>query len=164
MQEERSLPIGVGAKENTYRDPDSYTIGTYEGVSNAGEDVAAMARKWQGSGAYPGIDHWTNITIKKGTKIWSGAPGQSNFYTTEGVMNSVGTDATKLNAGLQVGKGAYPQFRPGMTEYEVTQDITVGYSKALANPQYGSGGFDQYYINNFGDVLKPIQSRIMTNR
>jgi RHS repeat-associated protein len=127
-------------------------------------DEAAMAKKWQGSGAYPGVDDWSNIPIKKGTKIWGGAPGQSNFYTTEEVMQSVGNDATKLNQGLQVRKGDYPQFRPGMTQYEVTQDITVGYSKALANPQYGAGGSDQYYISNYEDVLKPIKSTIMTNR
>jgi len=127
-------------------------------------DEAALARKWQGSGAYPGVDDWTNITIKKGTKVWGGAPGQSNFYTTEEVMQAVGNDATKLNQGLHVGKGNYPQFRPGMTQYEVTQDSIVGYSKALANPQYGAGGFDQYYISNYESILKPIKSTIMTNR
>lgn len=93
-----------------------------------------------------------------------GAPGQSNFYTTEEVMQAVGNDATKLNQGLQVGKGNYPQFRPGMTQYEVTQDITAGYSKALANPQYGQGGFDQYFINDYDKFLNPILSRIMTNK
>lgn len=62
-------------------------------------------------------------------------------------MHLVGNDATKINEGLQVGKGTYPQFKPGMTQYEVTQDITVGYSKALANSQYGASGFDLYLIN-----------------
>ena len=120
--------------------------------------------QWQGSGAYPGVDDWTTVTIKKGTKVWGGAPGQSNFYTTDEVMKLVGNDATKLNQGLQIGKGTYPQFRPGMTQYEVTQDITVGYSKALANPQYGSGGFGQYFINGYETVLKPIESTIMQNK
>lgn len=79
-------------------------------------------------------------------------------------MQAVGSDATKLNQGLQVGKGNYAQFRPGMTQYEVTQDITVGYSKALANPQYGAGGFDQYYLSNYENVLNPIKSTVMTNK
>ncbi len=127
-------------------------------------DEAAMARNWQGRGSYSGVDDWSNITIGKGTKIWGGAPGQSNFYTTEEAMQIVGNDATKLNQGLQIGKGNYPQFRPGMTQYEVTQDITVGYSRALANPQYGAGGLDQYYISNYENVLSPIKSIIMTNR
>lgn len=34
----------------------------------------------------------------------------------------------------------FGSHRAGMTQYEVMQDITVGYSKALANPQYGLGG------------------------
>ncbi len=127
-------------------------------------DAASMARKWQGTVDYPGIDDWTNITIKKGTKVWGGAPGQSNFYTTEEMMQLVGNDATKLNQGLQIGKGSYSHYRPGMTQYEVTQDIIVGSSKALANPQYGPGGFAQYFIPNFNEALKPIQSIIMTNR
>jgi hypothetical protein len=127
-------------------------------------DVASMAKSWQGKGAYPGVDDWTNTTIKQGTKVWGGAPGQSNFYTTEEVMQEVGTDATKLNQGLQVGKGSYPQFRPGMTQYEVTQNIPAGYSQALANPQFGQGGFGQYYINDYENVLNPILSRIMTNK
>ena len=93
-----------------------------------------------------------------------GAPGQSNFYTTEEVMQFVGNDATKLYQGLQVSKGSHLLFRQGITQYEVIQDITVGSSKTLANPQYGPGGFDQYFIPNYENVLKPIRSIIMTNR
>lgn len=83
-------------------------------VTSNNVDAASMAKKWQGSGAYQGVDDWSNITIKKGTKVCGGAPGQSNFYTTEEVMKAVGNDATKLNQGLQVGKGSHLQFRPGM--------------------------------------------------
>ena len=93
-----------------------------------------------------------------------GEPGQSNFYTTDSVMNIAGDDATQLYQGIQVGKGSYPQFRAGMTQYEVMQDMTVGYSKALANPQFGIGGFDQLFIPNYESVLQPILTRIMQNR
>lgn len=55
-------------------------------------------------------------------------------------MNLVGKDATKLYEGLQVGKNGYSQYRGFMTQYIVKEDITVAYSKALANPQYGAGG------------------------
>lgn len=51
-----------------------------------------------------------------------------------------------------------------MTEYEVIQDIIVGYSRALANPQHGPGGFEHYFIPDYDNVLKPIRSIIMTNR
>ncbi len=128
------------------------------------ESPAYMAKQWQGKGDYPGVDDWINIKIEKGTKVWGGTPGQSNFYTTENTMKIVGNDATKLNQGLQVGKVKYPLFREGMTQYEVTQDITVGFSKALANPQFGAGGFDQYFIPDYINVLRPIRSIIMTNR
>ncbi len=125
---------------------------------------AALARSWQGSGAYPGIDNWCNVTLKKGTIVWGGSPGQSNFYVTDTVMRTVGTDATRLYQGIQVGKGSYPTYREGMTMYKVTEDITVAYSKALANPSYGAGGFDQFFIDQYQNVLKPILTRIMKNR
>ena len=79
-------------------------------------------------------------------------------------MKIVGNDATKLNQGFQIGKGEYPLYRPGMTQYEVTQDIIVGFSKALANPQFGTGGFEQYFIPDYKNVLRSIRSIIMTNR
>ena len=133
-------------------------------VRGTGETAADLARTWQGSGAYPGVDDWTNVTLTKGTKVWGGAPGQSNFYTTEEMIKSAGNDATKIFEGLQIGKGNFSQFRPGMTQYELTQDITVGYSRALANPQYGKGGFDQYFIKYFESSLTPIKSIILKNR
>jgi len=123
-----------------------------------------MARSWQGKGDYPGVDDWVNTSLKKGDIVWGGAPGQSNFFTMNDVMKFVGTDATKLNQGLQIGKGKYPLYRQGMTKYEVQQNITVGYSKALANPKHGAGGFDQYFIIDYQNTLKPVVSRIMTNR
>ena len=114
---------------------------------NAGADSpSSIAQSWQGNGNYPGIDDWVDVTLLKGTKVWGGAPGQSNFYTSNAVMKSVGNDAKMLNQGLQIGKNGYSTFRPDMTMYELTSDITVGCSKALANPQYGAGGSDQYFL------------------
>lgn len=68
-------------------------------------EPASMAKMWQGNDLYPGIDDWKNIVLKKGTKIWGGAPGQSNFYSSEKVIQEVNHDATKLFRGLQVSKG-----------------------------------------------------------
>jgi RHS repeat-associated protein len=132
--------------------------------ANVADDPASLARDWQGKGGYSGVDDWSNIQLKKGEVVWGGEPGQSNFYTTDSVMNTVGNDATQVYNGLQVGKGNYPQFRPGMTQFEVTQDIIVGYSKALANPQFGIGGFDQFFITNYESVLKPVMTKMMQNR
>jgi hypothetical protein len=80
------------------------------------------------------------------------------------MIKAAGNDATKIFEGLQVGKGNFSHFRPGMTQYEVTHDIAVGYSKALANPQYGKGGFDQYFIKDFENSLIPVKSVILKNR
>jgi len=135
-----------------------------EGAVETGDEISSMAKSWQGSGDYPGVDDWVDTTLSKGDYVYGGTPGQSNFYTTQEVMDIVGTDATQLYQGLQVGKGYYPEFRPGMTMYKVLDDIDVAYSKAFANPQFGPGGFDQYYINNFESVLQPIKSIIMTNK
>ena len=134
------------------------------GVGEGAGNPAELASRWQGSIDYPGVDNWINVTLEKGTKVWGGAPGQSNFYTTDAVMKLVETDATKLYQGIQVGKGIYPTYRAGMTMYEVMENITVGYAETLANPQYGAGGFPQYFITNYQSVLQPILTRIMTNR
>ena len=126
-------------------------------------NLGKKCKSWQGSVDYPGIDDWKFTMIKKGTKIWGGTPGQSNFYTTSEVMQITGNDATKIFQGLQVGKGNYSTYRPYMTEYEVKEDIIIGMSKALANPQYGAGGFEQYYIKNI-DILEEIRSIELINR
>lgn len=87
-----------------------------------------------------------------------------HFYTTGEVMQSLGNDTTKIFEGLQTSKGNYSTYRPGMTLYETTTDIIVAYSKALANPQYGPGGLDQYFILNYGNVLRPICTILLGNR
>ena len=142
------------------------------GVSNGmwsrpiSHDPASMAARAQGNARYPGVDNWVNVTLPKGSYVWGGSPNPSNFYTTNSVMNLVGNDATRLGIGLQITRGRYPTFRAGMTMYQVNTSITVGYSHALANTQYGIGGFPQYYIPNtysYQNVLQPILTRLMTN-
>ena len=46
----------------------------------------------------------------------------------------------------------------------VEKSIKVGSSKALANTQYGIGGYEQYFVDNYKKYLEPIRSIIMTNR
>lgn len=119
--------------------------------------AAAEAASWQGKGAYTGVDTWTNTTLKQGTVVYAGAPGSSNFFTTGEAMAASGGDAAKMFQGLQV--QAHPTFgyRPGMTLYMVTEDTEAAFSQALANPQFGAGGYSQYYIPNTSS-LKPVLS------
>jgi RHS repeat-associated protein len=127
-------------------------------------DIVSKAKSWQGSGSYPGVDDWESKLLKKGTKVWGGTPGPSNFYTTTEVMDDVGYDATKLYKGLQVGLEGYDSYRASVTMYTLNQDIEVAYSTALENPQFGVGGYSQYYIENYNEFLKPVFERIMVNR
>ena len=96
-------PLGLLAGENVY----CYPINTFVWCDPLGlackkaesggvrtKSQSEGARSWQGKGDYPGVDNWSDTTLKKGTTVWGGAPGQSNFYTTNGVMKNVKTDAT----------------------------------------------------------------------
>ncbi len=114
-------------------------------------------------GGYENADEWVEMTLKKGDIVWGGAPGQSNFYTTNEVAQMVGNDATMLYQGLQVGKGNHMYYRVGFAQYKVNQEVRVAFSKALANSQISKGGFDQYFIPNYKEVLEPILVRFMNN-
>lgn len=49
-------------------------------------------------------------------------------------------------------------------EYEVTEDIVAGYSRAIANGQHGDGGFGQLFIEEYASVLEFIKSMPLVNR
>jgi RHS repeat-associated protein len=140
-----------------------YVLGSLSKAAVKMATPADLARAWQGKGAYTGVDDWVDVILPKGTKVFGGAPGQSGFYTSEAAIQQTGADATRIFQGLQVGKGAYPQYRPGVTAYELTQDLPVGYSRALANPQFGAGGLPQYYIPQT-ESLKELYSIRLGNR
>jgi hypothetical protein len=101
--------------------------------------------------------------LKAGTTVYAGEPGVSGFFASSAAAASVGNDATALNEGLQVAPRA-GLYRPGLTEFRLTQDVDAAQSTALANPQFGAGGLQQYYIPNWADVTEPVQSTIMQNR
>lgn len=123
----------------------------------AAEDAATLASRWQGKGAYTGVDAWANTTLKEGTIVYGGVPGQSGFVTTaEGIVASE-QNAASLFKGLQVAPNPTLGYRPGVTMYRVTADTEAAFSQALANPQFGSGGLPQYYIPNFKS-LEPVLS------
>ena len=117
-----------------------------------------FAKSQQGSLKYPNVDSFQATTLKEGTIIFGGAPGQSSFYTTSGAVQRAGGSAQKLWQGLQVAPHDSLGYRPGATAYRVLADTTVAYGKALANPQYGAGGYTQFVIQEFEKVLQPIYS------
>lgn len=117
-----------------------------------------FARGLQGSGSYPGVDTFKDITLKKGTVIYGGAPGQSNFYTTASALERSGGSSSSLFQGLQVSPHPSFGYRPGVTAYEVMDDLPAAFGRTLANPQHGAGGLPQIVIENYDSVLKPIYS------
>jgi hypothetical protein len=128
----------------------------------SGVDAAAAAAVWQGGEKYPGVDAWTNVTLKAGTLIHAGEPHVSGFFASDTAAASIGNDATALNQGLQAApfQGTY---RPGLTAFRLTRDVQAARSVALMNPQFGPGGLEQYYIPNWQGVTEPVVTRLMTN-
>ncbi len=120
-----------------------------------------FAKNQQGSGLYPGIDRFKDITLQKGTIIFGGAPGQSSFYTTSNAIKRAENSASKLFQGLQVAPHPLNGYRPGMTAYEVIDDIPSAFGRTLANPQNGVGGLPQLVIPNWQSTLRPIYTQVL---
>ena len=125
-------------------------------LKNSTGTPADFARSQQGSGAYLGIDRWRDITLKKGTIIYGGEPGQSAFYTTGSAITRVGDSATDLFQGLQVAPHPVYGYRPAITAYEVMDDVPAAFGRTLANPQNGVGGLPQVVVPDFSKFLRPI--------
>ncbi len=83
----------------------AYFAGGLSGlVRKSGEEVATrapsvIARSFQGSPKYPMIDRFKDITLKKGTIIYSGFPGQSAFYTTANALRALGRKCRRVVEG-----------------------------------------------------------------
>ena len=163
---ERTMAVAMSLPLFGYFD-DAGRVGARSIRSNAPKRIASdFARSLQGSGSYPRIDRFRDITLKKGTTIFGGAPGQSNFYTTASGVRRANGSSSSLFQGLQVGKApphipSHPitgRYRPGVTAYEVTQDLPAAFGRTLNNPQFGRGRFPQIVIENYQDYLRPIYS------
>ena len=113
------------------------------------------------------MDRFRNIALKKGTVIYGGVPGQSNFYTTASGLRRANGSSRKLFEGLQVGPADPARiaphqitggYRPAVTAYEVIDDVPAALGRTINNPQFGSGKFPQIVIENFEQSLRPIHS------
>ncbi len=117
-------------------------------------NLLQKAKQWQGKGAYIGIDEWIVVEIPKGTKVYGGLPGQSEFYTTIKDVESISGYKALLWNRLQVKPHPIEGYRSKLGEYVVRQDVKVVISKAKANPQFGDGGGWQIFIENYTDMLE----------
>lgn len=113
------------------------------------DSLLIKAKRWQGSGNYPGIDAWEVFEISANTKLYGGLPGQSEFYSVEKSLLDVNFDKIKYWESLQVAPHPTFGFRPKVAEYFVNMVIKVAVAKTLANPQYGQGGAWQVFVDDY---------------
>lgn len=118
----------------------------------------AFARSQQGTFPYTGVDRFRDITLKKGTIIYGGEPGQSAFYTTGSAFRRVGDSATDLWRGLQVKPHKARGYRSDITAYEVIDDVPAAFGRALNNSQISPGGLPQIVVPNYQQYLRPIHT------
>ncbi len=115
---------------------------------------SSIARSYQGTPKYPGIDRFRDITLKKGTIIYSGYPGQSAFYTTASAIRRAGTSASNFFGGLQVAPHGSMGLRNRLAAYVVVDDAPAAFALALANPTHGNGWLPQVVVPSFATSLR----------
>mgnify|MGYP004639119195 CR=1 FL=1 len=146
---------GVQAIENARRADEIGKISQNANVAGDGiigesgsKTPSEIARSWQGTGKYPGIDDYVDITVEKGTVLYRGEPNGTEYFTTLEAIEQSGRDATKLFEGLQVEKNPIHGYRGEMQGYIFNGDVVSAYGITNANPQFGKGGLPQYYVPN----------------
>lgn len=113
-----------------------------------------LARSWQGSGKYIGIDEYTDVIVDKGTILYRGEPNRTEYFTTLDAIEQSGRNATTIFEGLQVEKNPIHGYRSEMQGYLFNEDVASAYGITNANPQFGNGGLPQYYVPDIQDLIK----------
>ena len=122
-------------------------------IESGSKTPSEIARSWQGTGKYPGIDDYVDITVEKGTVLYRGEPNGTEYFTTLDAIEQSGRDATKLFEGLQVEKNPIHGYRGEMQGYIFNEDVASAYGITNANPQFGKGGLPQYYVPDVQDLI-----------
>ena len=126
----------------------------------AGKNPAVYATKWQGKAPYFGVDSYENLTVKKGTVIYTlylNGPNKqvlknSGTYFVDGkelLKHKKSGNAQTFNDALQTRhagntEGAYP-MRSKLLKFVVAKDTCMAKGNAAMNKQYGGGG-TQYVL------------------
>lgn len=168
-------PVGLLGGPNTYSyapSPISWIdpLGLAKGKGGCdpccGKNPAAEATAFQGKGAYPGIDTYINMVVKKGTIFYSLIPGRApGFAVTNHTVIKAKGDPKTYHDLTQVQSDHLPpgySMRDQVRVYRVTEDLCVAKGKAQNNPQFGSGGATQYYISEIdvGKLKRGIDRKI----
>ena len=113
-----------------------------------------IAKSWQGTGKYPGVDRYKDITIKQDKIIYRGEPNGTEYFTTKSALERSGYDANNLFEGLQVEKNLVHGYRSEMQGYKATIDLEAAFGLTKANPQFGKGGLPQIFIPDANDLIQ----------
>ena len=113
-----------------------------------------LARSWQGTGKYIGVDDYVDTVVKKGTILYRGEPNGTEYFTTLDAIEQSGVDATNVFEGLQVEKHPIHGYRGEMQGYVFNEEIASAYGITNANPQFGKGGLPQYFVPNANDYIQ----------
>ncbi|MBL0166275.1 MAG: hypothetical protein IPP85_03640 [Propionivibrio sp.] len=103
-------------------------------------------------------DQWSMTTLPAGSRVYGGIPGQSAYYTTEGALTSAGLGRESLFQSLQVTPHPVFGYRPQMGVYELTSDLSIPSGIVRANPTFGSGGATQYFIRDYNNQLRLLNT------
>jgi len=158
-----SEPSGDAGRAGATAGNVGYFLGGAAGViRKAGGDLvtrapSAIARSFQGTPKYPGIDRFKDITVKKGTLLYSGYPGQTAFYTTASALRRSGGNADNLFSGLQIRKHRELGYRTSVAAYEVTSNAPAAFGLAMANIDYGVGRLPQVVVPSFETSLRFVR-------
>ncbi len=157
------VPTGDAGRAGATAGNVGYLIGGAAGaIKKAGGDLvtrapSAIARSFQGTPKYPGIDRFKDITIKKGTFLYGGYPGQTAFYTTASALRRSGGSANMLFSGLQIRKHRDLGYRSSVAAYEVISDAPAAFGLAMANIDYGLGRLPQVVVPSFESSLRFVR-------
>ena len=141
--------------------PEFRKISGIQAIEAVDDSLLIKAKRWQGSGNYPGVDDWQVFEIPAQTRLYGGLPGQSEFYSIEQSLKAVNNNKVKYWESLQVAPNPTFGFRPKVGEFLLNTSTKVAVSITLANPQFGKGGAWQVFVIDFKDKLTKIKEIIL---
>jgi RHS repeat-associated protein len=153
------VPDTAGGRAGATLGTVGYLAGGFAGMLRKGSSEligtapSQIARSFQGYGKYPGIDRFKDITLKKGTVLYSGFPGQSAFYTTPSAMRRSNASASYLYDGLQLARSVNYPMRTRMAAYEVLEDTPAAFGLAVKNVDHGAGWLPQVVVPSYESSL-----------
>ena len=152
-------PVGDAGRAGATAGNVGYLLGGMAGALRKGgaeilRSPSDFARSLQGNRDYPGIDRFKDISLKKGTIIYGGFPGQGHFYTTSSAIRRVGDSATTFNRGLQIAPHRTKPPRSRYAAYEVLSDTPAAFALATANSTHGHGWLPQLVVPSYRTSLQ----------